>query len=117
MEPLAATVTVFAPVVSLPLASVSTLLTVQLALMVTPLALLIARFAMLFVNSGPDVWAALPWYSSVAARPYVGTTLAVAVPCLDNFPLTVTPVVVLAPDPARVRFWYVPALTVWATPA
>ena len=52
-------------------------------------------------NSGPVV--AVVLYTSVAAAPYVGTTEAVAVPAIVRIPFTVTPVVVLAPEPPRVR--------------
>ena len=42
-------------------------------------------------------------YASVALAPYVGTTEAVAVPAIVRMPFTVTPVVVLAPEPLKVR--------------
>ena len=42
-------------------------------------------------------------YASVAARPYVGATEAVAVPAIVRILFTVTPVVVLASEPPRVR--------------
>ena len=42
-------------------------------------------------------------YCRVAAEPYVSGADAVADPSMERMPLTVTPVIVLIPDPENVR--------------
>ena len=54
-------------------------------------------------NSNPVASGVAVLYASVAARPYVGATEAVAVPAIVRILFTVTPVVVLASEPPRVR--------------
>ncbi len=97
-------VRVLAPIENAPAVRVSVPLTVAALFRLTPLALLIVKFVTV-VNSGPVVCKALPLYSSVELAPQVGAALAVAVPCIERVPLTVTPVMVLAPEPESVRFW------------
>src|SRR6266567_1141948 len=97
-------VRVLAPTENAPPVRVSVPLTVAALFRLTPLALLIVKFVTV-VNSGPVVCKALPLYSSVELAPQVGAALAVAVPCIERVPLTVTPVMVLAPEPESVRFW------------
>src|SRR5258707_694985 len=74
-----------------------------LEIRVTPRELLTLILASDGINSRPLVWAALPAYSRVELEPYVGPVVTTAVPCSESTPFTVTPVLVLVPEPASVR--------------
>ena len=69
-----------------------------LAMMIPPEPLKVA------INSTPILRAVVVLYCNLAAAPYVGAAVAVAVPSIDKIPLTVTPVVVLALVFDKVRF-------------
>ena len=105
MLPVVPIFTVSEPVVILPLVSVSEPFRVLVAARFTPLELSMMTPALIVVrNSGPVVWTPLPLYSSDALPPYVGATEAVAVPCIESLPLTVTPEMVFNPDPESVKW-------------